>query len=170
MTVERHGVYDERFVRKLMRWTILFVCSGNTCRSPMAAGLARTLLAKERSIGEDDLPNAGLQVISAGVSATTGDMAAPEAAAVVRELGGDLGTHRSRLLDKDLVQEADVIYCMTRKHQQAVLALAPDAAGRTFLLDPTGDIPDPIGQNITVYRHTAEQILENLWDRLKEES
>ncbi len=169
MTIERNGVYDERFVRKLMRWTILMVCSGNTCRSPMAEALAKDMLAQERSISVNDLENAGLRVISAGTSTQAGYPATEEAVQAVKDLGGDLSSHRSRPLTRELIQEADVIYCMTRSHMSAVLEMAPDAAGRVYLLDPKGDIHDPIGQSQAVYRHTANAIRQKLIDRLKEE-
>jgi len=169
MTIERNGVYDERFVRKLMRWTILMVCSGNTCRSPMAEALAKDMLAQERSISVDDLENAGLRVISAGTSTQAGFPATEEAIRAVKDLGGDLSHHRSRPLTRELIQEADVIYCMTRGHMAAVLEMAPEAANRVYLLDPHGDIMDPIGQSQAVYRHTANAIRQKLMDRLKEE-
>lgn len=169
ITLERTGVYDERFIRKLMRWTTLFVCSGNTCRSPMAEAIARTMLAKERGLKVSELEAAGLNVLSAGTSTMPGYAAADEAVEVVREMGGNLEEHQSRSLTPELIQDADVIYCMTRSHMAAVIALAPQAAGKTFLLDSQGDIQDPIGQSTAVYRRTAGYIREKLANRLKEE-
>lgn len=169
MTVERHGVYDERFMHKLMRWTTLFVCTGNTCRSPMAQAIASSMLASERGLEMSELEAAGLRVISAGTSAAPGYPAAAEAIEVVKEHGGDLTGHKSKSLSLELIQEADVIYCMTRSHQAAVIAFAPHAAGKTFLLDAKGDIADPVGQSTAVYRRTAESIRKKLLDRLKEE-
>lgn len=169
MTVERHGVYDERFMRKMMRWTTLFVCSGNTCRSPMAEAIAKTILAKERGVDQGELDTAGLRVLSAGTSAMPGYPAAAEAVEVVKELGGDLKSHKSRNLSLELINEADVIYCMTRSHYAAVTSYAPQAAGKTFLLDAQGDIADPVGQSTEVYRRTAGVIRKKLLDRLKEE-
>ena len=78
-TVERDGVYDERYLRKLMRHTILLICSGNTCRSPMAEGLARQILAERRGITPEDLDAAGIKVVSAGTFAMPGSPASPEA-------------------------------------------------------------------------------------------
>ena len=69
LTVQREGVYDQRLIRKLMRWTMLLVCTGNTCRSPMAEALARQLLAKRLKVDENDLEAAGFTVMSVGVSA-----------------------------------------------------------------------------------------------------
>ena len=79
VTVDREGVYDERFVRKLLRWNMLLVCSGNTCRSPMAESIARQLLAEQRGVAVGQLDEAGLSVTSAGAFAAPGMPASPEA-------------------------------------------------------------------------------------------
>ncbi|HEX7010742.1 MAG TPA: Sua5/YciO/YrdC/YwlC family protein, partial [Phycisphaeraceae bacterium] len=88
--VEREGVYDERFMRKLMRWTMLLICSGNTCRSPMAQAIARRMLAEQRGIAEEDLPAAGIRVLSAGVGAIPGMPANPHAVEAMAKQGIDL--------------------------------------------------------------------------------
>jgi protein-tyrosine-phosphatase len=81
----------------------------------------------------------------------------------------DISSHRSRLLAVEMVHEADVIYCMTTAHQQAVLSLVPSAAPKTFLLDPSGDVEDPIGSGSTAYQRCAEIIRRRLEQRLKEQ-
>lgn len=172
--IERQGVYDERFMRKLMRWTILLVCSGNTCRSPMAEALAKAMLADERGLRVSELDDAGIRVISAGTSTQAGLPAASHAVKVVEELGAGqagLGGHQSRVLSRELIREADVIYCMTHSHRQAVLDLArdmPDVAARTYLLDAQGDIADPYGGPLAAYRQAAGQIHQALAQRFKE--
>jgi tRNA threonylcarbamoyl adenosine modification protein (Sua5/YciO/YrdC/YwlC family) len=169
VVVEREGVYDTRFIQKLMRWTMLVVCSGNTCRSAMAEGLARQMLAQERGIAPEDLENAGLRVISAGTLAHGGMPAAPEAVESLRKFGVDLTRHRSRSISPEMIHEADVIYCMTNAHRQSVLALSPAAEGKTFLLDPAGDIEDPMGSDLTTYQRCAERLRRRLAQRLKEQ-
>lgn len=169
VTVEREGVYDERFIRKLMRWTLLLVCSGNTCRSPMAEGLARQMLAHQRRIEPDDLEAAGLRVLSAGVAAGGGEPANPHAVQAMQKQGIDLSGHRARELTPAMIHEADVIYTMTEAHRQAVVALAPSAADKTFTLDPNGDIEDPLGSDASSYQRTAELIRRRLDQRLKEQ-
>src|SRR5690606_10687714 len=135
ITVEREGVYDERFVRKLMRWTMLLVCSGNTCRSPMAEDLAAKILADARGLGVEDLETAGVRVISAGVFAMPGQPAAAEAIEVMGKMGLDLSTHRSRTVTPELLREADVVFTMTEAHRRAVADMAPWAADKVFRLD-----------------------------------
>ena len=169
VTVERSGVYDERFVRKLLRWTLLIVCSGNTCRSPMAQAVARQMLAEQRGIEVDDLEAAGIRVISAGTFAAPGRSASPEAVEAMNKIGIDLTTHRSQTVSSELIQEADAIYGMTSSHIQEVLSMHPSAVDKVDTLDPNGDIDDPIGSSAMGYQRCAELIRRQLTQRLKEQ-
>ncbi len=169
VTVERPGVLEERTIRRMLRWTMLLVCSGNTCRSPMAEVIARDLLASERKLRPEQLEDAGVQVISAGAFASAGAPASAEAVAALAKAGLDLSKHRSRRLSAEMIRDADVIYGMTRAHVEAVLRMAPNAAQKTFRLDPAADIEDPIGSDTTVYQRTAEVIRRKLLQRIKEQ-
>ena len=169
LKVERRGVWDERVIRKLTRWMLLLICSGNTCRSPMAEGMAKQQLAEARGIAVDELELAGLEVASAGIFAGEGMPASDQAVAVMRSQGIDISNHRSRTLTREMVREADLILCMTESHRRAVLELLPDAGEKTFRLDPAGDVEDPIGSDVASYQRTAQVIRERLGQRLKEQ-
>jgi tRNA threonylcarbamoyl adenosine modification protein (Sua5/YciO/YrdC/YwlC family) len=155
--IVREGVYDQRIIERLLRTTILFVCSGNTCRSPMAEALTRSMLAAKMAVSEDELEKKGIIVLSAGGYAFPGARATPQAVDAVRELGGDLSRHRSRPLTVELIHQADRIFTMGRAHSAAVRALVPSASERISTLDPDKDIEDPIGGDGSLYLSLAKE-------------
>lgn len=166
--VLRAGVYDQRIVDRMLTTTLLFVCSGNTCRSPMAMALARKLLAARLGVREAELESRGYRVISAGTMAFPGSRATTQAVQAAGELGADLSAHRSQPLTVELIQQAQAIYTMGRSHKAMVLAMVPSAEAKTTTLDPTGDIEDPIGSDVSVYRelaHKLEQLIESRLDQ-----
>ncbi len=140
--------------------TILFVCTGNVCRSPMAEGLLRHLTREQ----------GGYEALSAGVGAVDGQQPSPEAVQAMAELGIDISGQRSRMLTRDLVQRADYIFAMTRGHLDTIQLLYPEAAEKTFLLrefDNTleefeKDIPDPIGSGLEAYRECRDKIEQGI--------
>jgi protein-tyrosine phosphatase len=164
----RVGIYDERIIERLLTTTLLFVCSGNTCRSPMAEALARRMLSQKLGVPPEQLEQRGFNIGSAGAYAIPGSRATPAAVAVVKELGGDLSRHRSQALSVELIHQADKIYVMSRGHAQAVTALVPAASGKTVLLDPEGDIEDPIGGDEKLYRDLADLLQRLIEKRLAE--
>ncbi len=166
--VQREGVYDKRYISKLTRYNLLMVCTGNTCRSPMAEGIARQMIAKQLGVQPDRLDQAGIAVRSAGAYASGGMAATPEAVRAVAAAGVDISGHQSTPLTRELVDWADVIYCMTASHRLAVLEVVPSAVDKTHMVDPGADISDPIGADDEVYRATAEAIRRGLAHRLKE--
>ncbi len=168
LAVLREGAIAERVIRRLEDMVIVFVCSGNTCRSPMAAGLAAQILSGKLHIPVDELPNQHVLVRSAGVHAASGMPAAPEAVKVVGEMGADIHKHRSMPLTDDLLRRADMIYTMTQAHRDEIIAHAPLLSEKTFTLDPDGDIEDPIGKGEQVYRRTAQRLEKLIRYRLAE--
>ena len=166
--IVRPGIYDQRIIERLLRTTILFVCSGNTCRSPMAEAIARHILSEKLHVPEDDLEKKGLQVVSAGAMAMPGSRATPAAVDAVRELGGDLTRHRSRPLTVELIHQADMIFTMGRAHARAVTSLVPSASEKVATLDPQGDIDDPIGGDDALYHRLAGELRTLIEQRLRE--
>ena len=145
--------------------TILFICTGNVCRSPMAEALFRR---ETRGRGE-------FRVLSAGLGAMDGQPPTAHSVEAMRKLGMDISEQHSRMLTADLVRQADYIFGMTHSHVDTVALLYPQAAEKTFLLrefDDTlesyeKDIGDPIGSSYEVYEDCRNQIEQGIASLLK---
>lgn len=168
--IARAGVFDQRIIDRLLKTTVLFVCSGNTCRSPMAEAITRKLLSEKLGVGPEELEKKGLNVISAGSFAFPGAKASAPAVEAMKHMGADLSKHRSRPLSVELIHQADHIFTMGRSHKQAVLSLVPSAAEKVATLDPDRDIEDPIGGDVELYESLAEHMRKLIEQRLTERS
>jgi protein-tyrosine phosphatase len=158
-SVLREGPVSSEDVGQQTACLVVFVCTGNTCRSPLAEGLFKRKLADRLGCAVDELPARGFLVISAGLAAMMGGAAAPEAVEAATAYGADLSGHASRPLTPELAAQADYLVAMTRGHLMSLAAGFAGVGTRARLLSPAGeDVADPIGGEQQVYRECAEQI------------
>ena len=151
--------------------TILFVCTGNTCRSAMAEGMFKKIL-KERT--EDD---SKFNILSAGISALPGMSPTPEAIKVMAEQGIDISRHITTQVQEDLVKKADLILVMSNTHKDYIKTKFTFAQDKIYLLkefaqigefksirstDENYEVVDPLGRPIEFYRIVARELEENL--------
>ncbi len=166
--VQRTGPIEERVLRRTARSVILMVCTGNSCRSPMAEYIFRHKLAESLGYTPHELAAAGYEVMSAGTGACPGCEASAGAVEEMARRGIDLTPHRSQPLTIELAQLAERIYVMTPDHLRLVLDLVPGASDRVELLDPEGPVIDPLGGGPEEYQACADVVEQLVDKRVKE--
>ena len=168
LEILRRGVYSQEELEAMSEIKFLFVCTGNTCRSPMAEGMFRKYLAEKLQCEVDHLDKMGYKTASAGVMGIVGSPASAEAITVCAAKGIDIKAHKSRTLSQGLVEECDFIFAMSRMHCERITALSAEAANKCSLLIENQDIPDPIGQPQQVYNDCAGLIEKAVKKRVGE--
>lgn len=160
---ERIGATPESKLQVAACELILFCCTGNTCRSPMAESLCRHLLAERLKCSPQELTQRGFLIASAGLAADYGNPASHESVEVMKRRGLDLRSHTSQPLTDRLIEHADRCYTMTNSHRLAILDSHPELADRVQVLARDGqDISDPIGGTMDDYLACAASIEKHL--------
>src|SRR5688572_17681993 len=169
----REGLLALSELRRTAGLRIAFVCTGNTCRSPMAETLARKLLGERLhagGAGQPSLADFGFELASMGIFAASGAPASAGALEFMAERGLDLRSHRSRQATPEVLLRQDRIYGLTESHVEALrVQLPPGRTPPLELLDPAGaDIADPVGGPRAAYQRSAADIERALRARLEE--
>lgn len=163
--LRRKETRDPWYLGQLQR-VFLFVCSGNTSRSPLAQAICGEEMARRLNLPPEALAESKVRVMSAGLSAKPGAPMAPGAHLALRRLSVPALPHAAQRLTVEMVEQADVIFCMTEIQRRAIVDMVPDAATKVCSLDPRGDIEDPTGAGPEALLNCARRIQSLVRQRL----
>ncbi|SDM67923.1 protein-tyrosine phosphatase [Acetanaerobacterium elongatum] len=138
---------------------ILFVCTGNTCRSPMAQGLCQKYISENALVGQFGCASAGLDV-------KKGARISENALIVMNEIGVDMSSHRAKMVTAEMMQEADCVFTMSSTHKNMLEALFPKDANKIRVLGHP--IFDPYGQNLEFYRFSRDSLKDKVYTAMDE--
>ncbi len=164
----REGVIPKEDIDFFSEIKILFVCTGNSCRSPMAEGIFKKLLSEKLDCGVDELQKLGYKIMSAGTMGISGLPVSTEAVNACAAKGIDISQHKSNALTRKRIEEADIVFVMTQDHKKNVLKICPGSEKKCVLLSSEGNIVDPIGRGQKAYNECSDIIESSLNKRLKE--
>lgn len=168
LEIIRQGVYSKQQLSEASKVKFLFVCTGNTCRSPMAEGFFSKFLAEKIGCEVDQLEKKGYIVSSAGIMGLENVPVSTESVIACMAKGIDIAGSRSTALTGQLIAESDFIFAMTETHCRGIAALDKDAVDKCVLLAENRNIPDPIGQSQEVYGICAGLIEEAVSKKVSE--
>ena len=138
-------------MRGMARRLVLFVCSGNTSRSPMAQALCNDEVLRRLGLSPERLDDLPLRAVSAGLTARPGRPFSSDAHTALQQLGVTPHEHSSLEVTPELVEQAERIFCMTEEQCQSLISRFPAAAPKVERLDPDDDLEDPNGQDLAVF-------------------
>ena len=168
INILREGVMKRDEIESLSDLVITFVCTGNTCRSPLAEGLCKKMLAEKKGCSVEDLERKGYKICSAGVMAVPGMPASREVVQICELKGIDIKSHLSRGLNETDIEKSDIIFVMGSEHLERIAYFYPWVVDKCFVLDKNRDIADPIGGDMDVYGKCCVDIEGAMLERFGE--